>query len=138
MERSTSEIKQYESLTAKEKFDSLVEFAGTAYQPKHWLIAYREGTPIGYVFPQRYFDIPEEGSIFDLAVVPEFRSNGYGKILHSKGLEMLASMGVTNYVGSTEIQNERMIAIFLANGCTLTKVRMIQIEEDGTQRFLNP
>src|SRR5580692_11251114 len=73
---------------ARAKLDDLIEFAGSLYQADHWLIAFINGQPIGYVFPQRYWDQPEEGSIFDIAILPEMQGRSYGRILHAKGLEM--------------------------------------------------
>ncbi len=105
-------------------------------QPDKWLVAFISGNPIGYVFPQQFWDKPEEGSIFDIAVLPNFQGKGYGKILHAKGLEMLAEMGVENYVGSTEVENLPMIAIFLANGCVLTKIHTIEFDDYGNQRII--
>ncbi len=124
-------------LQARAEFDILVEHAGSAYAPEYWLVAFKDGNPVGYVFPQRYFDKMEEGSIFAIGVLPKFQGNGYGKVIHAKGLEMLAAMGVTSYVGSTEIENAPMIAIFLANGCELTKVHTIEVDENGIQRLIN-
>src|SRR5665213_544338 len=109
-------------LQARTEFDVLVEHAASAYAPEHWLIAFNNGNPIGYVFPQRYWDVPKEGSIFAIGVLPEMQGRGYGKIIHAKGLKVLAQMGIASYVGSTETKNQAMIAIFLANGCRLSKI----------------
>ncbi|HET6400984.1 MAG TPA: GNAT family N-acetyltransferase [Candidatus Kapabacteria bacterium] len=118
------------------EFDILVEFAGSAYAPEHWLIAFKDGNPVGYVLPQRYWDVPEEGSIFALGVIPELQGRGYGKIIHSKGLEVLAQLGMASYVGSTETKNPAMIAIFLANDCKLSKIHRIEVDERGLQRII--
>jgi len=121
---------------ARIKLDELIEFAGTLYNPNKWLVAFMNGNPIGYVFPQRYWDKPEEGSIFDIAVLPESQGRGYGKILHAKGLELLAEMGAKEYVGSTDVENIPMIAIFLANGCKLTKIHTIKFYGYDNQRII--
>jgi GNAT superfamily N-acetyltransferase len=111
---------------ARIEFDELIEYAGTAYKPEYWYAATLGNKIIGVVFPQRYWDKMEEGSIFHIGVLPEHQGKGYGKILHAKGLETLATMGCTGYVGSTEIENARMISVFLANGCKLTAVREVE------------
>lgn len=103
----------------------------TMYRPENWLAAYQNGEPIGIVFPTRYIDVPEEGSISMIGVFPEHQGKGYAKILHAKGLEALAAMGATKYVGSTEVENKRMIATGLRNGCHLTKVYKIRVDELG-------
>ena len=103
----------------------------TSYHPENWLIAFKDDAPIGVVFPTRYLDQPEEGSISFIGVLPVWQGRRFGKILHAKGLEALAKMGVTRYVGSTEISNKPMLATFLANGCAFTKIRTIQVDELG-------
>jgi len=121
---------------ARTEFDVLVEFAASAYAPEHWLIAFKDGSPVGYVFPQRYWDAPEEGSIFAIGVLPEFQGRGFGKIIHAKGLEILSELGMVRYAGSTETKNSAMIAIFLANGCHLTKTHTIEVDENGLQKII--
>lgn len=107
-------------------FSKLVEFAGTAYDPTNWLVAYDGAIPIGVVFAQRYWDKKEEGSLFVVGLVPEYRGKGFGRVLHAKGLELLANEGVTSYVGSADVQNVPMIHVFETNGCQLTTVRKIE------------
>ena len=119
------------------EFELLVEFAAAAYAPEHWLVAFRDGIPIGYVFPQQYWDKPNEGSIFALGVIPELRGRGYGKIIHANGLDVLARMGLTGYVGSTETKNSAMIAIFIANGCKLSKIHKIEVDQNGVQTLIS-
>jgi GNAT superfamily N-acetyltransferase len=103
------------------------EFAGEAYHPETWCVAYNNNEPVGVVFAQRYDDRPEEGSLFFIGVLPEHRGKGYAKVLHAKGLEMLAAIGVTEYVGSTDIANAPMIRAFAANGCRLYAVRDVEL-----------
>jgi RimJ/RimL family protein N-acetyltransferase len=111
------------------EFNQMIEFAGTAYHPETWVAAYREGEPIGLVFAQRYDDKPSEGSEFFIGVLPPFRGQGLGKVLHAKGLEMLSKLGVQEYVGSTDVQNEAMIRTFAANGCRLYAIREVEIKQ---------
>ncbi len=113
------------------EWNSMTWDDGAQYLPENWFVAYKEGEPIGVVFPTRYNDMPSEGSLSTIAIFPEHQGKGYAKILHAKGLEMLAVMGVTEYVGSTEITNTRMIATALRNGCRLTKVYKIKVDELG-------
>lgn len=104
------------------EFKSLKEFAGSAFDPQYWEIAYVETEIAGIVCAQRYFDKPEEGSLFHLGVVEKFRGKGYGKILHAHGLELLARQAISSYVGSTDVLNKPMIGIFVKNGCALTQI----------------
>jgi ribosomal protein S18 acetylase RimI-like enzyme len=108
-------------------FSELVEFAGKAYDPTNWLIAYDESAPVGVVFAQRYWDKMEEGSLFVVGLIPEYRGEGFGQVLHAKGLELLGHAGVRSYVGSTDVQNVPMIRVFEKNGCQHTAVRKIEL-----------
>lgn len=112
---------------AKTKFEGMIEFAGSAYSPESWMIVRDGDRTVGAVFAQRYWDKLEEGSLFVVGLTPEYRGKGYGKILHAKGLELLAAQGVEEYVGSTDIHNIPMIRVFEANGCRLTAVRKIEL-----------
>ena len=105
-----------------------IEFAGDAYHPETWVIAYKDEQPVGVIFAQRYDDKLEEGSLFFIGVLPEFRGQGLCKVLHAKGLEMLAGIGVKEYVGSTDVQNEAMIRTFAANGCRLYAIRDVDVK----------
>jgi GNAT superfamily N-acetyltransferase len=110
------------------ELDHNIEFAGTAYHPETWVVAYRGDEPAGVIFAQRYDDKMEEGSLFFVGVLPAFRGQGLGKVLHAKGLEMLASIGVKEYVGSTDVQNEAMTRTFAANGCRLYAIRDVEVK----------
>jgi RimJ/RimL family protein N-acetyltransferase len=112
-------------LSAEEAMNEYVEFAGAAHHPETWVVAYDEDRPVGVVFAQRYDDKPEEGSVFFIGVVPEFRGLGFGTVLHAKGLAMLSAIGVKEYVGSTDVQNEAMTRTFATNGCRLYAVRKV-------------
>ncbi len=113
------------------EWNSMTWDDGAKYRPENWLVAYIDGVPIGVVFPTRYVDMPSGGSLSTIGIFPEHQGKGYSKILHAKGLESLAAMGLKDYVGSTEVTNTRMIATALLNGCELTKVYKIQVDELG-------
>jgi ribosomal protein S18 acetylase RimI-like enzyme len=105
------------------EFRGLVEYAGSAFDPDDWLLAFTGGELAGMVLPQRFHDTPAEGTLFLIALVPAQRQRGYGKILHAKGLEALATRGVERYVGSTHVDNTPMIRVFEQNGCQLGAIR---------------
>lgn len=110
------------SNSAPEEFRSLKEFAGSAFDPRYWEIAYLSGNVAGIVCAQRYFDKPEEGSLFHLGLVNEVRGRGLGKVIHAHGLELLGRQGLISYVGSTDVLNKAMINVLKKNGCRLTRV----------------
>jgi len=114
------------------EFQDLIDLAGTAFQPQDWLVAYLGQDPVGVVFPSRWENYdPSKGSIKMIAIVPEMQGRGFAKILHAKGIEVLASIGVTTYIGSTEMENTRMIQTFLTNGCERTRVLKYVMNERG-------
>ena len=101
-------------------FADLISYAGASFDPTWWCVAYLDRNPIGVVLPQVFSDRTNEGTLFYVGVLPEFRGRGFGRILHSSGLGRLARRGVERYVGSTDARNLPMIAVFRANGCAQT------------------
>lgn len=109
----------------QKQFKDLASYAGSNFLPQNWLIAYRGEDIVGMVLPQSYGeDSPGDGSLFFIGIVPEFRKQGLGRILHARGLHALSEMGLKRYIGSTDIINIDMLAIFRANGCDFYKIRM--------------
>jgi ribosomal protein S18 acetylase RimI-like enzyme len=106
-------------------FDAMVEYAGAAFAPNAWKLAYYEGTVAGLVLPQLYPEEPDEGSLFYFGVVPALRGRGHGKVLHARGLEDLARAGAIRYFGSTDVLNEPVLRIFEAHGCKRTRLRRL-------------
>jgi hypothetical protein len=113
------------------EYQALVEHAGSEYHPENWLVAFLNDTPIGVVFPTKWYDQPEGGSISFITVFTNEQGKGYGNILHAKGLEMLVGMGVTKYVGSTVTSNIPMLRIFEKNGCETGPIRKFRVDERG-------
>lgn len=101
-------------------FRDLINYAGASFDPTWWRVAYLERDPIGVVLPQVYSDRTNEGTLFYVGVLPEFRGRGFGRVLHASGLAFLAAKGIRRYVGSTDARNLPMIAVFRANGCGQT------------------
>ena len=58
-------------------------------------------------------------------VNPEFRGKGFGKIIHSIGLDFLRENNILKYKGSTDIENKSMISIFMINNCFQTPSQLI-------------
>lgn len=119
-------------IVAEEGWNELkefIEFAGGAYHPETWLVAYQEERPVGIIFAQRYDDKPEEGSLFFVGVASTYRGKGLAKVLHAKGLELLSQVGVKEYVGSRDVLNIPMIKAFESNGCRLYATRDVEIGE---------
>jgi ribosomal protein S18 acetylase RimI-like enzyme len=113
----------FEDVTARDPrsdFRDLVDYAGTRFDPTWWRVAYLDRDPVGVVLPQVFSDRTNEGTLFYVGVLPEFRGRGFGRMLHASGLAFLAGRGITRYIGSTDARNFPMIAVFRANGCEQT------------------
>jgi RimJ/RimL family protein N-acetyltransferase len=110
------------------EFNGLIELAGCSFDANHWLLAFHAEELAGMVLPQRFPELPQAGTLLHIALVPEFRRRGYGKVLHAKGLERLAGLGVVRYVGSTHVDNTAMIRVFQENGCRLTAVEERRVQ----------
>jgi RimJ/RimL family protein N-acetyltransferase len=111
--------------TPEERFHRLVNYAGSAFDPEGWMVAYSGNEAIGVILPQRYHDQPQQGTLFYIGVMPRYRKRGYGPILHATGLAMLAYQGVREYVGTTDVRNNPMISVFKRNGCREKFVQLV-------------
>lgn len=117
---SEGDMFEEEERNPEREFDELIEYAGPAFNPDHWRMALLDGVPAGVLLPQPYHDAPHKGTLFYIGVLPAFRGRGFGKILHAAGLEYLARLPVSAYVGSTDTRNTPMAAVFQRNGCVVS------------------
>lgn len=101
----------------EKEFKELVDYAGEKFNPDWWQIAYLNNIPVGVMLPQLFDYGNEEGTLFYMGIIPEYRGKGLGKILHAIGLEFLSKKKVLKYKGSTDIENKPMINIFMINNC---------------------
>ncbi|WP_164219501.1 GNAT family N-acetyltransferase [Virgibacillus sp. YIM 98842] len=72
---------------------------------------------IGLAIPHIEMGTEDEGRLFYFGVLPAFRGQGFGKMMHLKTLALLKGMKANYYVGSTDEANLAMIQIFKQNGC---------------------
>ena len=107
-----------------EEYAELVAHAGSAFNANNWYIAFHQNSALGVLLPQVYEDKPSEGSLFYIGVLPKYRGLGYGSKLHALGLWILKSRAVKRYVGSTDLSNKAMVAIFMKNGCRKVMERL--------------
>lgn len=90
-----------------------------------WKLVSLNSRPIGIVMPFKIFSfmpplyniLKEAGTLLNIAVIPEERGKGYGRIIHSRGLMILKEMGLRIYMGSTESDNCAMLRVFKINKC---------------------
>lgn len=98
-------------------YKSMFDDAEDKFNEDWWKVVFLKSQIIGIIMPQVFPDKIEEGSIFYIGFIPEYRNKGYGKILHSKGLEFLKNQGVIRYIGSTLENNNAMNKVFELNEC---------------------
>ena len=110
--------------SAKEFLQELIDMAGESYNNQNWFIAFELDSPIGLLLPQAFDDDTYEGSIFYIGILPQYRNQGLGKILHAKGLSKLKLLGCNNYVGSTDVSNQSMLKVFDHNHCEQTSTQL--------------
>ena len=95
----------------------LVEHEGGKYDPNQWKLVMLNGQAIGAILPQVYSGKDDWGGIMHIGLVAEARNKSYGRILHSKCLELLKDQRTKRYIGSTDINNKAMIRVFKISGC---------------------
>ena len=95
----------------------LLESAGSRFDPARWHCVDDERGPIGVLLPQPIS--AEIGTLYYLGVVPGRRGAGLGRGLHALGLRLLAAAGHRRYVGSTDVRNAAMRAVFERNGASV-------------------
>lgn len=113
------------SSNPEKEFQELVDYAGEKFNSDWWKIVYLNNMPIGVILPQIFAHTSDEGTLFYLGIIPEFRGKGFGKIIHSIGLDFLRSKNILKYKGSTDIENKSMISIFRKNDCLQTASQLI-------------
>jgi len=102
---------------ALQELRDLARLAGDRFDPAAWFaLVDGDGHVAGVVLPQTWEG--PGGTLYYIAVTPEFRRRGLGRALHALGLRLLGERGAERYVGSTDTRNEAMVRIFERNGCT--------------------
>lgn len=101
----------------------LVAIPGDAFDPTRWFLVDDAQGPVGIVLPQAN---AKTGTFYYVGVVPPRRGQGLGGAIHALGLRLLADAGLERYVGSTDVRNAAMLAVFARNGCPV----------DGTEVYL--
>lgn len=111
-----NDVLQRGSRQAAEKF--LAESRdGFSYQDEWWQFGVNSNDEIvGFVFPVVYKggtkDGLEEGTIYYIGVLPEYRGLGFGNDLLSKGTRLLQEIGVWRVFCDVAVNNAPMISVF--------------------------
>ncbi|MBV8883582.1 MAG: GNAT family N-acetyltransferase [Chroococcidiopsidaceae cyanobacterium CP_BM_RX_35] len=90
---------------------------GYSYKNEWWQFGVNEdGEIVGFVLPVIFQgcakDGLEEGTIYDIGVLPEYRGLGFGNNLLSQGTRVLQELGVWRVFCDTALNNVPMISIF--------------------------
>jgi len=102
----------------------LVVGADSRFDPTRWFLVDDAKGPVGILLPQAVN--AKTGTLYFIGVVPPRRGEGLGRATHALGLRLLAQAGLERYVGSTDVRNASMLAVFARNGCPV----------DGTEVYL--
>jgi len=97
----------------------------------NWKLVFLKRKPIGIIMPfkiltylpPRFSARKEVGTLLNIALLPEERGKGYGRIIHSRGLMILKEMGLKTYMGSTETNNYAMLKVFKLNKCRKSMIQ---------------
>lgn len=115
--------RNFNSESPESDYRSHIESAGDLFDPDSWFAVFKDGKAAGILFPQRFPDTPHDGTLTAFGLSENFRGQGFAKILHAKGLEILSDQGAADYIGSTDVQNLPMLKVFEVNGCRNLGVR---------------
>lgn len=90
---------------------------GFSYQDEWWQLGINgNGDIVGFVLPVIFEGCAkeglEEGTIYEIGVVPEYRGLGFASDLLSKGTRILQEVGVWRVFCDTDVDNVRMISAF--------------------------
>lgn len=109
-------VSEHDPHKAVETFLNLAK-EGFSYQDDWWQFGINEnGDIVGFVLPVIFQGCAkeglEEGTIYEIGVVPEYRGLGLAKDLLSRGTRTLQDVGVWQIFCDTAVNNERMISVF--------------------------
>jgi RimJ/RimL family protein N-acetyltransferase len=93
------------------------------WHPEDWEALVVGGRPAGLVLPAFLFPRSAEVTNLHVGIVPAFRGRGLGLALEERGLRTMARRGATHYVGSCDVRNAPMTALFRRMGCRRTRTQ---------------
>ncbi|WP_461865506.1 ribosomal protein S18-alanine N-acetyltransferase [Thermococcus sp.] len=126
------EISRIEVKSFKEKYPRGIFMMFLENNPDTFLVAEYNGRVVGYVMAYLRPDL--EGHIMSIAVDPEYRGNGIGKVLMIEVIERLIKKGA-KYIGlEVRVSNERAIKLYERLGFRKVK-RVIGYYADGEDAY---
>ncbi|HDR7634704.1 TPA: GNAT family N-acetyltransferase [Bacillus mycoides] len=109
--------------TIGQQFEGMKSEIGDNYA-KSCLIVFKENEPIGVTMPHIEQGTVDEGRLFYLGFIPEYRGKGHGALIHRQSLGYLKQIGAKHYIGATGHKNLPMQKIFNTNNCHLFDKRV--------------
>ncbi|MBH8553214.1 GNAT family N-acetyltransferase [Nostocaceae cyanobacterium CENA357] len=110
------QVSEHEPYEAAEKLLNSAN-DGFSYQDDWWQFGINEnGDIVGFVLPVIFEECTkeglEEGTIYDIGVLPEYRGLGFANDLLSQGTRILQNVRVWRIFCDTSVSNVRMISAF--------------------------
>ncbi len=99
--------------------------------PKCFIVAEINGEVIGYVmnrierglssFNPSPFHLVKKGHVVSIAVMPEYRRRGIGKMLLERGIEAMKEYGAEEVILEVRVSNEPAMRLYTKMGFTIVK-----------------
>ena len=118
------------------QYEAMKQEIGEQYRTSCYIVRFDE-EPFGMVIPIIEPGTNEEGRLFYIGILPEWRGKGLGTHLHQLGLALLQEKGATYYIGSTAIENKPMQQIFRNNNCKPIFQAVTYVKEVSNTRNLS-
>jgi ribosomal protein S18 acetylase RimI-like enzyme len=102
-----------------------------SHQPDWWRLVCYRGEPVGFVLPVTFDTTTEpdrlEGTIFHTGVIPDYRGQGFGRILLRESVRVLTRGGVQRILCDTDEANAPMIHLFESEGWGRLPIREVPL-----------
>ncbi|BCL39651.1 GNAT family N-acetyltransferase [Nostoc sp. MS1] len=119
---SSMDASHQKKISATSPYQEVEKYLNSAkddcwYEDDWWQFGINEdGDIVGFVLPVIFTGCAkqgkEEGTIYDIGVLPQFRGHGFANDLLSQGTRTLQQVGIWRVFCDTWVGNERMISAF--------------------------
>ncbi len=119
---SSMDASHQRKISASSPYQEVEKYLNSAkddfwYQDDWWQFGINQnGDIVGFVLPVIFTgcakEDKEEGTIYDIGVLPDYRGQGFANELLSQGTRTLQEVGVWRVFCDTWVGNERMISAF--------------------------
>lgn len=119
---SSTDASHQRKISATSPYQEIEKYLNSAkddfwYQDDWWQFGINQnGDIVGFVLPVIFTgcakDGKEEGTIYDIGVLPQYQGHGFANDLLSQGTRTLQEVGIWRVFCDTWVGNERMISAF--------------------------